>query len=257
MGKVIYSLPTSVEVDGTEYAIQSDYRAILDILVALTDRELDERDKAEAALTIFYPDFEEMPVSDYQEALNQCFRFIDHGQENREKRKQPEIMSWAQDFDLYIAPINRIAGCEVRALEYLHWYSFLSYYQEIGDCLYAQVVSIRDKKARGKSLDKQERDFYRRNRDIVDLKITYSEAEADLLAVWGVGTKTAAPVKGRQQEKLIFYTRKRFRYPRSLERIESRSHSNPAALHIRRHLSFSSRRQSCRQAAARRNSSWR
>lgn len=51
MGKVIYSLPTSVEVDGTEYAIQSDYRAILDILVALTDRELDERDKAEAALT--------------------------------------------------------------------------------------------------------------------------------------------------------------------------------------------------------------
>ena len=92
MGKVIYSRPTSVEVDGTEYAIQSDYRAILDILVALTDRELDERDKAEAALTIFYPDFEEMPVSDYQEALNQCFRFIDHGQENREKRKQPEIM---------------------------------------------------------------------------------------------------------------------------------------------------------------------
>lgn len=46
MGKVIYSLPTSVEVDGTEYAIQSDYRAILDILVALTDRELNERDKA-------------------------------------------------------------------------------------------------------------------------------------------------------------------------------------------------------------------
>ena len=95
-----------------------------------------------------------MPVSDYQEALNQCFRFIDHGQENREKRKQPEIMSWAQDFDLYIAPINRI---------------------------------------RGKSLDKQERDFYRRNRDIVDLKTTYSEAEADLLAVWGVGTKNSRP----------------------------------------------------------------
>ena len=142
MGKVIYSLPTSVEVDGTEYAIQSDYRAILDILVALTDRELDERDKAEAALTIFYPDFEEMPVSDYQEALNQCFRFIDHGQENREKRKQPEIMSWAQDFDLYIAPINRIAGCEVRALEYLHWYSFLSYYQEIGiACMHRWFLS--------------------------------------------------------------------------------------------------------------------
>ena len=128
---MIWALPTTVDVNGTTYPIQSDYRAILDILVALTDRELDERGKAEAALTIFYPGFDEMPVSDYQEALNRCFRFIDHGQENREKRKQPEIMSWAQDFDLYIAPINRIAGCEVRSLEYLHWYSFLAYYQEI------------------------------------------------------------------------------------------------------------------------------
>ena len=55
------------------------------------------------------------------------------------------------------------------------------------------MVSIRDKKARGKSLDKQERDFYRRNRDIVDLKTTYSETEADLLAAWGVGTKNSRP----------------------------------------------------------------
>ena len=186
MEKVIWALPTTVDVNGTTYPIQSDYRAILDILVALTDRELDERDRAEAALTIFYPDFDEMPVSDYQEALNQCFRFIDHGQENREKRKQPEIMSWAQDFDLYIAPINRIAGCEIRALEYLHWYTFLSYYQEIGDCLFAHVVSIRDKKAVGKPLDKQEREFYRRNREIIDLKTNYTDAEKNILAAWGV-----------------------------------------------------------------------
>lgn len=186
MGKAVYSLPTTVDVNGTTYPIQSDYRAILDILVALTDRELDERDKAETALTIFYPGFDEMPVSDYQEALNQCFRFIDHGQENREKKKQPEIMSWAQDFDLYIAPINRIAGCEIRALEYLHWYTFLSYYQEIGDCLFAHVVSIRDKKSRGKPLDKQEREFYRRNREIIDLKTNYTDAEKDILAAWGV-----------------------------------------------------------------------
>lgn len=190
---MIWALPTTVDVNGTTYQIQSDYRAILDILTALNDRGLDERDKAEAVLTIFFPSFDEMPVSDYQEALNQCFRFIDRGQENREKKKQPEIMSWEQDFNLYIAPINRIAGCEVRALEYLHWYSFLAYYQEIGDCLYAQVVSIRDKKARGKSLDKQEREFYRRNRDIVDLKTTYSEAENELFAAWGIKPKNSRP----------------------------------------------------------------
>lgn len=183
---MIWALPTTVDVNGTTYPIQSDYRAILDILAALTDRELDERDKAEAALTIFYPGFEEMPVSDYQEALNQCFRFIDRGEERKEKKREPVLMSWEQDFEMIVAPINRIAGCEIRALEYLHWYTFLSYYQEIGDCLFAHVVSIRDKKSRGKPLDKQEREFYRRNREIIDLKTNYTDAEKDILAAWGV-----------------------------------------------------------------------
>ena len=184
MEKVIYSLPTSVEVNGTEYTIQSDYRAVLDILTALSDADLSNQDKAEAALKIFYPDFEEMPASDYQEALNQCFRFIDRGQEPKEQKKQPVVMSWEQDFDMIIAPVNRIAGCEVRSLPYLHWWTFVSYYMEIGDCLFAQVVAIRDKKARGKPLDKQDREFYRRNRDLIDLKTTYTEAEQDLLAAW-------------------------------------------------------------------------
>lgn len=187
MEKVIYSLPTSVEVNGTEYTIQSDYRAVLDILTALSDGDLDEQDKAEAALTIFYPEFSSMPASDYQEALNQCFRFIDHGQRAKTQGKQPAVMSWEQDFDMIISPVNRIAGCEVRSLPYLHWWSFLSYYMEIGDCLFAQVVAIRDKKARGKPLDKQEREFYRRNRKMVDLKTTYTEAEQNLLAAWGIG----------------------------------------------------------------------
>lgn len=59
-------------------------------------------------------------------------------------------------------------------------------YQEIGDCLFAQVVRIRDKKAHGKSLDKQDREFYRKNRDIIDLKTTYTESEKDVLAAWGI-----------------------------------------------------------------------
>ena len=188
MEKIIWALPTSVDVNGTEYEIQSDYRAVLDILTALSDNELGDRDKTIVALEIFYPGFDEMPVSDYQEALNQCFRFIDRGQEKKERKREPALMSWEQDFDMIIAPINRIAGCEVRALEYVHWWTFLSWYSEIGDCFFAQVVRIRDKKARGKSLDKQDREFYRRNRDVIDLKTTETREEKELLAAWGIKT---------------------------------------------------------------------
>ena len=37
-------LPTSVDIDGTEYEIRSDYRAALDICMAMSDAELDEQD---------------------------------------------------------------------------------------------------------------------------------------------------------------------------------------------------------------------
>lgn len=183
---LIYALPTSAEINGATYQIESDYRAVLDILTALVDNDLDEQEKALVSLGIFYPDFDEMPSSDYQEALNKCFRFIDRGEERKEKKREPTIMSWEQDFNLYIAPINRIAGCEIRALEYVHWWTFLSWYGEIGDCFYAQVVRIRAKKAHGKPLDKQDREFYRKNRDVIDLKTTYTEAEKDVLAAWGI-----------------------------------------------------------------------
>ena len=183
---LIYALPTSAEVNGKTYQIESDYRAVLDILTALSDKDLTEEERAIAVLDIFYPDFNDIPLSDYEEALRKCFRFIDHEQDQKEQKKQPTLMSWEQDFEMIVAPINRIAGCEIRALEYLHWYTFLSYYQEIGDCLFAHVVSIRDKKALGKPLDKQEREFYRRNREIIDLKTNYTDAEKNILAAWGV-----------------------------------------------------------------------
>lgn len=191
MGKekaLIYDLPTSVEVNGKTYQIESDYRAVLDILAALSDNSLTAIEHTVAVLVIFYPDFDAMPTQDYEEALRQCYRFIGHEREEKDQKKQPTttLMSWGQDFDLIVAPINRIAGCEIRTLEYLHWYSFLSYYQEIGDCLFAHVVSIRDKKARGKTLDKQEREFYRRNRDIIDIKTDCTDEEKDVLAAWGV-----------------------------------------------------------------------
>lgn len=180
---MIYDLPTSVEVCGVEYDIRSDYRAILDICVALHDVELDEREKAYVALLIFYPDFESMPPEHYEEAIKQCYQFIDCG-ESTQGKKQPRLMDWEQDFRYIVAPINRVAGKEIRSVEYMHWWTFISCYYEIGDCLFAQIVRIRDKKAKGKQLDKSEREFYRKNKDLIDLKQKYTQADNDTINMW-------------------------------------------------------------------------
>ena len=181
----MYSLPTSLEVCGVNYPIRSDYRAVLDICTALSDVDLSDQDKAIVALAILYPGFEEMPPEHYQEAIEKCFWFINGGAEDEPTRKAPKLMDWEQDLQYIVAPINRVVGTEIRAVEYLHWWSFISAYYEIGECLFAQIVRIREKKAKG-NLDKQDREWYRKNRHMVDFKQTYTESEKAILEQWGV-----------------------------------------------------------------------
>lgn len=178
-------LPTSVVLGGEKYEIRSDYRAALDICAALSDPDLSDQDKAEAALDILYPAFLEMPAELYQEALEWCMWFINCGEE-ADARPAPKLVDWEQDFRHIVAPINRVTGQEVRAMEYMHWWTFIAAYNEIGDCTFAQIVRIRDQLARGKQLDKSDREWYRRNKKLVDLRRQYSKAEEETLKAWGV-----------------------------------------------------------------------
>lgn len=180
---MMYDLPKSFEICGTEYRIRSDYRAVLDICVALSDPDLDDEDKAFTLLEIFYPDFIDIPQEHYNEAIQKCLQFINCGEEKQEQ-KSPKLVDWEQDFKLIVSPVNRVMGREIRAEEYLHWWSFVAAYYEIGDCLFAQVVRVREKKATGKRLDKSDRDFYKKNRHLVDLKTHYTQLEDELLKQW-------------------------------------------------------------------------
>ena len=176
-----YSLPTTLTVGGEERTIRSDYRAALDVFLALTDAELDNFNRAMEMLDILYVD--DIPPEHWQEAIEQGMWFLNGGEPERDT-KQPKLVDWAQDFNIIAAPISKIVGQDIRGMAYLHWWTFLSAYTGIGDCLFAHVVAISNKKARGKSLDKQEREFYRRNRDIIDIKKPLTESEQELLNEW-------------------------------------------------------------------------
>ena len=189
-----YYLPKTVTVGGESLQIRYDFRVILEILEMLNDPELDAADKGEALIDMFYVEPERL--TDAKEAVEQCFAFIDMGERN--DTKSPRLVDWEQDFNYIIAPINRVLGREVREIPYdietntggLHWWSFIGAYMEIGgDCMFSQIVSIRDKRARGKKLEKHEREWLRRNIQIVDFKRKYSESENELAKQWMGGVK--------------------------------------------------------------------
>lgn len=176
-------LPTSVEVCGEEYEIRSDYRAALDICAALSDVELADQEKVAVILDVFYPGFAEMPQGHYQEAVDRCMWFLNCGEEERQS-PGPRLVDWEQDFPRIVAPINRVTGTEIRAVEYMHWWTFIAAYYEIGDCTFAQIVRIRDQLARGRKLDKSDREWYRRNKSLVDMKHKYTPQDDEVLKAW-------------------------------------------------------------------------
>ena len=175
-----YDLPTEITVGGKEYPInrKGDYRVILDVISALNDDGLSEQERAYCALAIFY-NFNIPP--DAQAAVDEMMLFINCGEADARETKKPPVMSWEQDFPMLVAPINKALGFEIRAADYLHWWTFISGYMEIGECQFSNVVSIRTKKRKGVKLDKWEQEFYSENRAKVDLKVKFDQEEQNFM----------------------------------------------------------------------------
>ena len=112
----------------------------------------------------------------YQEAMEKAKEFIDHGASKKEGTTR--TMDWEQDADLIFPAINAAAGREVREMDYLHWWTFLGFFMSIDrKSTYATVLSIRTKKAKGKKLEKWEREFWTSNQDICRIRKKLSQEE--------------------------------------------------------------------------------
>lgn len=177
-----WELPVSITIHGSTHPIRNrcDYRVVLDAIAALNDVELTDEEKIKCALFIFYDDVSQ--IDDYDVALSEMLRIIGGGEEDVGSSKSENmLMDWEHDFKVLVAPLNRVLGCEIRSVEYLHWYSLLSAYMEIGECVFSTIVSIRSKRAKGKKLEKWESEFFREHRNIVELPIRMTKDEKQLL----------------------------------------------------------------------------
>ena len=176
-----FDLPKSVEVGENTYQIRTDFRTILEIFVMLDDPDLSDADKTEALLRIFYVN--RPPEAEL--ALQAFTDFVDPRHGSQGKKPSGRLIDWSQDFDLMVAPINHILGFECRAVDYLHWRTFLSAYLEIPpESVFARVLRIREKLRTGKKLEKNERSWYNKNRELVHLKPKFSKDEEKIISSW-------------------------------------------------------------------------
>ena len=163
---MIGALPKSLEVGGKDWDIRTDYRNILCIFEALEDKDLTDSEKLYVTLLRIYVDFEHMPKELWQEAYEKASKFMEV-HDRKDDKKNIKLINWEKDEHMIFPAINAVAGCEVRSVEYMHWWTFMGYFESIdNESLWSFVISIRQKRADGKKLEKYERDFFQKNQDL-------------------------------------------------------------------------------------------
>lgn len=173
---MIGELPRSISVKGVNYRIRSDFRDVLKIISAFNDPDLKKEEQVYICLFILYEDFDSLPESDYEAAFKAAIAFLDHGVQD-DGSKHPRVMDWEQDESILFPAINKVAGYEIRSAKYVHWWTFLGYFMEISDGVFATVLGLRTKKAKGKKLEKWEQEYWAANKSICTIKQKLSADE--------------------------------------------------------------------------------
>lgn len=187
----MYELPTTVTINETVYVIRNrgDYRMVLDCFQVLNDIELSETERIIAFLIIFYEDFNDvesvlsLDEDTMSELIDNAFSFFNCGQKNAPAETNYKTIDWEGDAQLISSAVNNVAGREIRAESYLHWWTFMGYFNAVGESALSTVVGIRSKIAKGKKLEKYEQEFRSENPQYFnwDMRTLKQKEEDELL----------------------------------------------------------------------------
>lgn len=183
---MIGTLPETLTAGGEEYPIRTDYRNVLQVFEAFQDPELQPEEKWIVAIYLLFEDFScandvleaAQDGFDLGEAMKQISWFISAGQPEKQVLEQPTY-NWTQDEQMIFSAVNKVAGRETRELEYLHWWTFLGYFNEVGEGTFSFVVGIRNKLNKGKKLEKHEKEFLSHNKELVLMKKPLTKEEQE------------------------------------------------------------------------------
>lgn len=168
-------LPTSLEIRGINYSINPDFRNILTIFEAFNDDLLTDAEKAYVCIKRLY--IEDIPTKHVEEAIRKAYWFCDGGDMPKTEPEKIRTIDWKHDEQIIFPAVSKTIGtADVRELPYLHWWSFLGCFGEIGEGLFSTVLSIRRKKSNGKKLEKYEQEFFKHNKELIVLRTPEEQA---------------------------------------------------------------------------------
>ena len=178
MNVLIDKLPTSIEIDGNIFEINTDFRTCLKIILMFEDSELVMAEKQILMLRLLY---KEIP-SNIDQASKMAIRFLNCGEILTEgTTSENRLYSFEKDSQYIYSGIKQSHNIDLEQIEYLHWWKFALLFLDLReDCFFNKIIYLRSQKAKGK-LTKEEKELYYSLKEIVDLPEKFEEEETIII----------------------------------------------------------------------------
>ena len=167
MGFLTESLPTSLTINGVEYPINTDFRAVLRYNEMLKGNTED----ADYLMKCMCCIYKKIP-SDVAAALERLNWFMQCGKEEKKHRPPNKVLGinsnlpfdFDEDGELIYSAFRRndVYGIDLLKIEYLHWWEFMAMLNDIpSDTYLSRVMEYRTIDTTNNSLSNDQKTFYK------------------------------------------------------------------------------------------------
>ena len=181
MNLLIDLLPTTVDIEGIEYEINSDFRTSILFELLMQDVEIEYEEKIIQALQLYY---RQCPHN-IDEAINKMLWFYSCGKENNLKSSSKngsnseQIYNFNYDDEYIYSAFLDQYGIDLNEIEYLHWWKFKAMFKALKED--NEIVKIMGYRSidLSKVEDKKQKEFYKKMKKTYEIPIAISKDEKE------------------------------------------------------------------------------
>ncbi len=174
-------LPETVEIEGTVYPIETNFRTFVLFEMMMQEPELSDTEKAMRGLELVYP---KVP-DNLNAAVDGLLWFYSCGKRWREKKAGSTeessgtqmVYSFEHDDDYIYSAFLTQYHIDLQDVEYLHWWKFKALLRTLSsDLEFSKIMEYRSIDI-SSGMTKEQRDFYRRKKELYALPLSAGEEE--------------------------------------------------------------------------------
>jgi hypothetical protein len=179
MNILVDLVPSTVNIEGEDYKICSDFRTSILFELLMQDNSVGEEDKILFALQLYYP----VVPQNINEAIEQmlwfyrCGKDVSKSKGNGKGKSATQIYSFEHDDDYIYAAFMDQYGIDLQDISYLHWWKFKAMFKALKED--NEIVKIMGYRSTdlSKIKDKEQKAYYKKMKELYKIPISTDEAD--------------------------------------------------------------------------------